>query len=117
MRSSMRGSSGALVLILKRDGVGREPLPTLVFCGAEDCAGALRVGEFEKMPTVACSLVRVGGVFDGMGVVVCQAELWLRPTVFLLLHCRDGNVPLEPPTGHGTFRGYIYDIYPLICPA
>lgn len=45
----MRGSLGADDGILCRDEVGREPEPTLVFCGALDPFELDRVGELEMM--------------------------------------------------------------------
>jgi hypothetical protein len=53
MRPRVRGSLGALVSILIRLDVGREPEPTLVFCGADifSDSGAM-VGELLKIATV-----------------------------------------------------------------
>lgn len=45
----VRAFSGAEVGILIREAVGREPLPTEVFCGALVPIGPLRVGEFEMI--------------------------------------------------------------------
>lgn len=44
--------------MVKRLRVGREPEPTAVFCGAEDCGGALSVGVLLMIPT-GLPLVRV----------------------------------------------------------
>ena len=40
-RPRVRGSAGAEVSILTLDGTGRELVPTAVFCGRDDCGGAL----------------------------------------------------------------------------
>jgi len=46
-RPSVLGFDGALVCVIVLPLPGREPDPTAVFCGIEDCAGGCNVGEAE----------------------------------------------------------------------